>query len=84
MLCRKAIFPSKVQKGGPMEEEERLEALAGGFKRLNDEGKNRIRELTRRLAELHCPVEGEVYKTAASMRTQRNILGLIRPCGRKS
>jgi len=53
--------------GDRPEDQERLRALAGDFAKLEEAGKDRIRELTRKLADIHCGGEsgGAAFGKAA-------------------
>ena len=42
-----------------MEEQRKLDALVDGFRKLDESRKNYIRDLTRKLAEVHCCGEFE-------------------------
>jgi hypothetical protein len=53
---RNGVFTGKRAKKGPAQE--KADILAGDFKKLEENGKDYILDLTRKLAEIHYKVEG--------------------------
>ena len=56
-----------------MEEEQKLDALVDGFRKLDESRKNDIRDLTRKLAEIHQSGEFEENRTNSDLRHEKTF-----------